>query len=364
MSTKEREVPACFMVKNLRIHRFRCFKQLEIEHLSRINVLVGKNGAGKTALLEAIFMAAGGGPAAAIRLRRWRGFGQMLALAATKQGFESLWEDLFYNQDSSSGAMIEMVGDQETARRLTLEYRGDEIASLPLDSTNGDSSAIAPMVFESTDGHGVVSTVRAIAGTDGISTQGGARSVQAAFFNSMTLVEAAAEAATQFSALRQKNQTKSMLDGLRAVFPSIENLSVEIVAGGPVICGNAPPFPFPQPLGFASAGITKLVNILLGIASMPRGIVLIDEIENGFYYETLPQVWRAICVAARENKTQVFASTHSSECLRALSPLLAENSRDFSLLRISKEISGIQPIVELISGESLAAAITEEFEIR
>jgi AAA15 family ATPase/GTPase len=45
------------MIHSIDIRNFRCFERLEIGNCRRINLLVGDNGSGKTALLEAIFLA-------------------------------------------------------------------------------------------------------------------------------------------------------------------------------------------------------------------------------------------------------------------------------------------------------------------
>ena len=42
------------MLNSLEIRNFRAFQELKIEHLGRVNLLVGKNNVGKTSLLEAI----------------------------------------------------------------------------------------------------------------------------------------------------------------------------------------------------------------------------------------------------------------------------------------------------------------------
>ena len=51
------------MLKRLQIRNFRGFNALEIDQLSGINLIAGKNNSGKTSLLEAIFLLAGGGNA-------------------------------------------------------------------------------------------------------------------------------------------------------------------------------------------------------------------------------------------------------------------------------------------------------------
>ncbi len=61
------------MIDRLIVENFRCFEHLELDGLSRINVVVGENASGKTALLESLFFAAAGNPEILARLRVFRG---------------------------------------------------------------------------------------------------------------------------------------------------------------------------------------------------------------------------------------------------------------------------------------------------
>jgi len=44
------------MLNSLYIKNFRLFKALKIEHLGRVNLIVGRNNSGKTCLLEALWL--------------------------------------------------------------------------------------------------------------------------------------------------------------------------------------------------------------------------------------------------------------------------------------------------------------------
>jgi len=60
------------MITSIRVENFRCFEKLQIDNMGLINVIVGKNGAGKTSLLEALFLP-GGDPPLALHLEGMRG---------------------------------------------------------------------------------------------------------------------------------------------------------------------------------------------------------------------------------------------------------------------------------------------------
>ena len=49
------------ILKSLQIHQFRTFKHLEIPHLSRVNLITGKNNVGKSCFLEALWLYANRG---------------------------------------------------------------------------------------------------------------------------------------------------------------------------------------------------------------------------------------------------------------------------------------------------------------
>ncbi|MCP2732470.1 AAA family ATPase [Limnofasciculus baicalensis] len=45
-----------FMLRDLTIQNYRCFKDFHIDGLAQVNLIVGMNNSGKTSLLEAIYL--------------------------------------------------------------------------------------------------------------------------------------------------------------------------------------------------------------------------------------------------------------------------------------------------------------------
>jgi hypothetical protein len=54
------------------------------------------------------------------------------------------------------------------------------------------------------------------------------------------------------------------------------------------------------PLSLTSGGMNKLAAILLAPANQPGGVLLIDELEAGFYHKRLPLIWNSIHALAKE----------------------------------------------------------------
>ena len=117
------------------------------------------------------------------------------------------------------------------------------------------------------------------------------------------------------------------------------------------------------PLSLLGEGLVRITGILLSIADAPGGVVLIDEVENGFHHSVLSRVWAAIGEAARRYNTQVFATTHSFECIEAAHEAFREDQQyAFRLHRLERFED--DPHVITYDQQTLAAAIRSNLEVR
>ena len=109
--------------------------------------------------------------------------------------------------------------------------------------------------------------------------------------------------------------------------------------------------------------MVRLASLVLHIGNAPNGVVLVDEIENGLHHSILPKVWRAIGEVAREFNTQVFATTHSLECIVAAHKAFAGSGLyDFRLHRLERRKATIRAVT--YDQEALEAAIETGLEVR
>src|SRR5260370_11850935 len=103
------------MMETLTIDNFRCFKHVTLKDLKRINIIVGRNASGKTALLESIFFASAAQPESGIRLRGFRLLGDV-------QDLESACKDLFYSFDDKQIISIQLNATPPCTQGLTQFY--------------------------------------------------------------------------------------------------------------------------------------------------------------------------------------------------------------------------------------------------
>ena len=64
-------------------------------------------------------------------------------------------------------------------------------------------------------------------------------------------------------------------------------------------------------------GLKRYVAIISALLVCQNSCLFLDEIENGIYYTQLDRLWQIILTLSKELNCQVFATTHSKECLES-----------------------------------------------
>ena len=360
------------MYESFEVRNFRCFRELTIAELERVNLIAGVNNVGKTALLEAMFLHCGAyNPTLALRLNAFRG------IEAVKikfgQWIEPPWDSLFHQFNVSKS--MELVGENTVTGRRSLRLNvvrdPSELSSI------AQFSGSAPDVSEGILSSSEIAKVLKLEYEEGerhgssymILDRKGIRAEPIppvppfpAFFQGARMRVPFPDEAERFGNLEIRGQQDVLLQVLRLIEPRLSRLAMVVVAGEPMLHGDIGIGRL-VPLPVMGEGMVRLASLVLHIGNAPNGVVLVDEIENGLHHSILPKVWRAIGEVAREFNTQVFATTHSRECIVAAHKAFAESDvYDFRLHRLEGTKEGIRAVT--YDQETLEAAIETDLEVR
>ena len=84
-------------------------------------------------------------------------------------------------------------------------------------------------------------------------------------------------------------------------------------------------------------GVYRYITYLCIFYSIKKGIIFIDEIENGIHYTKFDEMWKMILQLSEENDVQVFATTHSKECIESYVKISKElEDEDTTYIKITK----------------------------
>ena len=89
-----------------------------------------------------------------------------------------------------------------------------------------------------------------------------------------------------------------------------------------------------MPITEMGDGMTHILNIVATMVACHDGIVLLDEIESGLHYTTQMKLWGTISQLSEDYNIQVFATTHSNDCIDAFTKQSLDG--DGILIRIEK----------------------------
>lgn len=353
------------MISSVQIRNYRSFSSAKIEGCKRINLVVGDNGSGKTALLEAIFLAAGPSPEIALRTRVWRGIEANQYLGTHSQIDHAIWADLFHGFDTKQTAFVGLKGSAAHSRSVTMSI--DEARRAYVAGRRGDTALLTdydhPVLFEwKGPGQYKKSFSPNIENGQIKFADAPKESLIKTGFYAANRTYPSWEAMANFSALSRTFKAEAFVSIFREHFPRIQDLSIEVTAGQAMLFANVEGFTEKIPLSLASGGMNKLAALLLGFSAHAGGIVFFDEIENGFYYRRMPGIWGSILALAKLYDVQVFVSTHSAECLRAAAGIARNNISDFALLRTTMEKGATK--IYSIKAENFVASMEEDIELR
>jgi len=165
-----------------------------------------------------------------------------------------------------------------------------------------------------------------------------------------------------FSELEAGNRQEEVLKPLRILEPQLRRLSLLIFGGNPMIHSDIGLSRL-VPASFLGEGFRRLLAILLGIVNTRGGIVLVDEIDTGLHHSVIQKVFEAIGLAARDADVQVFATTHSYECIMAAHRAFSQNgSYDLRLHRLDRVGDCVRAVT--YDQESLEASLELSWEVR
>jgi predicted ATP-dependent endonuclease of OLD family len=118
----------------------------------------------------------------------------------------------------------------------------------------------------------------------------------------------------------------------------------------------------PLPLKSMGDGMNRLFNIIIALCNARNGLLLIDEFENGLHWTVQPQVWDIVFRLSERLNVQVFATTHSRDCVTGFDRAWNQYTHLGAFLRLDAKKDSIE--VTEYTNETLTDAIEMDVEMR
>lgn len=286
-------------VKNIYFKNFKCFEELEFDGLKRVNLIGGKNNVGKTSFMEGVNLAVSSNDSLQLSAK-------VEEMIFRRQIKDSDFEiDFFYNDTNIINIIInkknifieyiDEMNEYDAEYQDDIEYVYEYIPHLNL-QLNEDRKRInihdmlgkkLYVLNKKDDTHFIYSSKIS--------------EYNIAVFYS-TLINLGKEDYIDNS-LKIFDEN---IVGLRQIFNNKVTLKLKLKdREKPVL------------LSSFGEGINRYIAIICAIWASKDGYLFIDEIENGIHYTNYPKLWKLIFDISKEANCQIFAATHSKECIEA-----------------------------------------------
>ena len=332
-------------IKYINIERYKCFNDFSSEGLKRVNLISGKNNVGKTALLEAFRLNASAKSApkllkmlASNAFRRYQ-----LEHIEDSTSEEALHETIKENVMSHAGSLavksnLNTVSFQyvDSAINRTYQVENNDQALTEFSISEVDLAQLLKHDLQNDKASVYIPS-------PGLSTS--------------MLIRC-------FASVQRKGREQDIYQYLKNLDSAIEN--VKVFGGGSIQCKvnegeNAGVY---RNLYEFGDGLSQYLTIILAIFYAEGRRLYIDDVGADIHYSSLDQLWEVILTLSKELNVQVFATTHSKECIESYSRVAQKlQDEDISFITLIKnKEKATKAIVR--DYEMFTSSIHDEHEVR
>lgn len=359
------------MLNSLFIKNYRNFKHLEIPRLARVNLIGGKNNVGKTNLLEAVMLYVNKArPSLIIALLKKRdeyfdniaNLENSLCLFTYNHRKETLYDEgisigdmsefkkrttikltkfLYeYSIDDSTGERVQRTREVRENDHKLYDYKAIKISNnyvltlIPINKNFIDKTHTNDI-----DGGKIMFAMESFG-----------------FDNALEF---------WWDKISLTDKENKVIEILQLIEPQIEDLSFIKVAPN---ADRIPMVKMKGKIGKTSLrslghGMYSVLKIAIILVNCENKVCAIDEIATGLHYSVLISLWEMIFETAEKLNIQVFATTHSQDCIKAFAEVWNKKQSEGLYLRLQKNSNG-QVVAVPYEGDILLHAADRQIEMR
>jgi AAA15 family ATPase/GTPase len=269
------------MIDSIKIERFRCFNETELSGFRRLNLFGGKNNAGKTSLLEAIYLGLTGNLDSLKKMRTSDKDAETYVHynGQINSPFEINMKVENYNHTFNSEFRSELIYDEGLQKELV-----SHILNQNQFSRNNRLSFILAK-----DNQFPISY----------------------------------DLSKQFNEADRRGESDEILNSIKLIDNSIDELKTYSDRSDIFLRKKGEKHRLPLP--YFGDALQKMMRYAITAATLHsengsseiKKYLLIDEIENGLHYTVHDEFWEMLFKLAMAYDIQIFAATHSREMIEA-----------------------------------------------
>jgi AAA15 family ATPase/GTPase len=319
-------------INNIRISNYKCFNEFEVTNLKRVNLIAGKNNSGKTSFMEACFLLS----------NSFNTF-KLDSSYTPRKGASKIDREIFHfeiikllilikqNRDISNFLLEWLLEEFNLSSFESFKIEINEKFKLTL-----DDNILTPEHFctEAWGNWGSINITKFREHNNYNKIYKKNHKPQLNNYN--------------FSSVCNIDNIKDMIDELKLnekydlinknLKKTFNIEQVDIIRDKIMLKQNGK---FKNLSEFGD-GLKHFINILIILFSHKNSVIYFDELENGIHYTNLDELWKIILEVSKSQNNQVFATTHSKECIESFHKILkqSDDNDDTTFIELGKDKKG------------------------
>ncbi len=332
------------MLEYLYVNKYKLFKELKINSLKRVNLIVGKNNVGKSSLLEAIL----------IHLSQDKWFWTIYQFLEDRGEWHkgnfiprhilNALESLIYHkneQDQDVSRFYISSGNSKTVFLWNQNIRGEWYLKTHTGENNNEEeiplSSFANYMLSAP----VVSKYRMVRARFPLGN-----------INTLSL---------NWADIALTEKEDYVIESLKIIDKNIDKISfVDDSLENKKIIVKLKDKPRPVSIGSMGDGIFHILEIILSLVLCENGALLIDEFENGLHWSVQAELWKIIFHLSYKLNIQIFLTPHGRDTLWALQKIalsegyqndtrvikLKHSSKNQTIKAVELDIENVKDVLE------------------
>ena len=279
-------------IKNIEIKNFKCFEDFKAEGFGRVNLIGGKNNVGKTAFMEACYLST------SINILNY--FLKHIEFLTNRDYVNQVYD--FQYRDNDLNGLLNNSQSHITINQNTLTSYIINNEELTYDFyIKGEKyTEQYDQLFQFLNFN--IKNTKQYFTTDFILASSSYPNFMFDFIIS------------QLKSKLDKETSTFVFANLNSIISELFNYQgIDILQGVPTIFSKGQTFP----LSHLGQGMKSFIYIIGSLLLVENTIVFIDEVENGLHHSKLDKLWEIILTISKQQNVQVFATTHSKECIES-----------------------------------------------
>ena len=344
------------MFESIHISHFRGIRSVDIENLKRINLFFGKNNCGKSSILEAMLLLCGpSNPVLPLRINTLRGYQGL-----TEKDFSLD----FYNLTNSP---IVIHNKKRYLQIKQIKSISKDVSIEQLNTFNSrETSAYHGLLLEYKEGnlsktYSSSITIPSNSQDKTLHTKTDERFIETLYAEYIPANYMQIQMQDKYAKIVVQKGNQAIVKVLQSIEPRIN--TIQLVGSEVMVDVGLPQL---LPINMLGDGIRKIFSILVTIAYCKDGILLVDEVDNGFHFSAMKTLWKAILMMACENNVQLFITSHNIDSVKGLMEAYTEHSEEQPNLSVFKLIKKTDDTIVSLPYDyaNIKYMIQQEIEMR